>query len=37
MPFGRFKGSQIADMDQKDIKDIFKTKEFKQNTKDSKD
>jgi thiol-disulfide isomerase/thioredoxin/uncharacterized protein (DUF3820 family) len=33
MPFGRFKGTPISDMDKKDIKDFFKTKEFKQNPK----
>jgi thiol-disulfide isomerase/thioredoxin len=33
MPYGKFKGSPIADMDKKDIKDFFKTKEFKQNPK----
>ena len=33
MPFGRFKGTPIANMDKKDIKEFFKTKAFKQNPK----
>ena len=33
MPFGRFKGLTIDDMDKKDMIDFLKTKEFKQNPK----
>ena len=33
MPFGRFKGTPISDMDKKILKLSFKTKRFKQNPK----